>query len=347
MSRKGRFHDKLVRSLTLQYLQNHGESADNIDHICDMLEICPKTIFNWKREKVSGKLEDGRLSRQVIPWTVDRDHFSFLLNHLAREESRLYQDEMCDVLFQQFRVSYTQQQIQRRLINQHGHSIKKVEVHAKEQDAQLRDQYQHMMRPPRLGGSFTAPQIVFVDESHSKMKDRLRLRGTSAPGEVICIESAFCAQNYSNSAIGALSIEGVLSAKTYDETVDADAFENYIEFELLPLCNAFPRPRSALILDNAKTHSKVRLEALCAAQGMVLIWLPPYSYDKNPIEPVFHNTKALLKRRYGLSEADANAPNPRRLLECLLESVTPDQACNFFRNCHIEVSPEAREWANR
>ena len=139
----------------------------------------------------------------------------------------------------------------------------------------------------------------------------------------------------------------MFAGKTYNQTVGGDEVLDFLEFDLLPLMSPFPQPRSVLILDNASPHSKVRIEQLCTIKGVIVLWLPPYSYDKNPIELAFHNTKSLLKRRYGLNDIEVNVVNPQRLLECLLDSVTPDDACNFFRRCHIEVSPEVREWANR
>ena len=121
----------------------------------------------------------------------------------------------------------------------------------------------------------------------------------------------------------------------------------FLETSLFPLMNPYPQPRSVLILDNASPHSKVRIEQVCDAVGVIVIWLPPYSYDFNPIELAFKNTKCLLKNRHGLSDIQVDAPNPQRLLECLLDSVTSNDVCNFFRRCHIEVSQEVRAWACR
>ena len=80
--RKGRFHDKLVRQLTLTYL-DHGDTAENNRHICDVMQICRNTIRNWRDERARGLTEDGRLFRLVEPWAVNKDHFEFLLHYLA------------------------------------------------------------------------------------------------------------------------------------------------------------------------------------------------------------------------------------------------------------------------
>ena len=121
----------------------------------------------------------------------------------------MFISEMCDLLFSHFHVAYSQQQIHRRLVNQHGWTRKKVELRAMEQDEELRAQYQYMVRPQRLGGVFSALHLVFLDESHSKMKAWLREFGTSPRGEKIEIPSAFRWANDSNSAIGVLAVEGL------------------------------------------------------------------------------------------------------------------------------------------
>ena len=117
---------------------------------------------------------------------------------------------MCDLLFERFRVAYSKQQIHDRLIVQHGWTIKKTELRALEQNEELRAQYQYTMRSPRLGGAFSSEHIVFMDESHCKMKQWLRDHGTSPRGERIVIPSAFRVGNYAHSSLGALSVEGEL-----------------------------------------------------------------------------------------------------------------------------------------
>ena len=61
---------------------------------------------------------------------------------------------------------------------------------------------------------------------------------------------------------------------------------------------AFPGERSVLVVDNARMHKPDELRALLASKGAKLLMLPPYSPDYNPIEMVFAQVKAWL-RRYG------------------------------------------------
>jgi transposase len=51
-----------------------------------------------------------------------------------------------------------------------------------------------------------------------------------------------------------------------------------------------------LVIDNASFHRSDRVEELCAEAGVILVYLPPYSPDLNPIEEFFAKLKAFIRR---------------------------------------------------
>jgi len=53
---------------------------------------------------------------------------------------------------------------------------------------------------------------------------------------------------------------------------------------------------TAIILDNASFHRKSELFKIAAEYGYLLIFLPPYSPDKNPIEHSWANMKRWLRK---------------------------------------------------
>ena len=71
---------------------------------------------------------------------------------------------------------------------------------------------------------------------------------------------------------------------------------------MLPYYTPYPGPRSILILDNALIHKLAQLRNLCEENGILLIFLPPYSPDYNPIKATFKDLKAWVKRNYRLAE---------------------------------------------
>jgi transposase len=60
--------------------------------------------------------------------------------------------------------------------------------------------------------------------------------------------------------------------------------------------NPFPGQNSVLVMDNAKIHHHGNIAAICARAHVLLIYLPPYSPDFNPIEKVFSVLKSHLRR---------------------------------------------------
>jgi transposase len=56
-------------------------------------------------------------------------------------------------------------------------------------------------------------------------------------------------------------------------------------------------------MDNASFHREWKLRELCAAAGVELLFLPPYSPDLNPIEEHFGKVKSLLRQEWYHREA--------------------------------------------
>jgi transposase len=89
----------------------------------------------------------------------------------------------------------------------------------------------------------------------------------------------------------------VLVSKVFQGTTDGALFKDYIE-QLLQHCRPFPEPNSVLIMDNASFHHSERIEQMCCDAGVVLLYLPPYSPDLNPIEEFFAELKAFIKKQW-------------------------------------------------
>jgi transposase len=94
------------------------------------------------------------------------------------------------------------------------------------------------------------------------------------------------------SVLLALTIEGYLNYIVFQGSITADLFVEFVEERVLPCCNLYPRPQLVLILDNASIHKDKRLKQLCNEAEVLLLFLPPYSLDFNPIEATFKDLKA-------------------------------------------------------
>ena len=95
------------------------------------------------------------------------------------------------------------------------------------------------------------------------------------------------------SAIACMSIAGLLDVKTIIGISDGDAFYDFVHTHLLPHLMPFngTNPHSVVILDNCSIHHVPQVAQSIQDVGALLIYLPPYSPDLNPIEELFQRSK--------------------------------------------------------
>jgi transposase len=73
-------------------------------------------------------------------------------------------------------------------------------------------------------------------------------------------------------------------------------------------------------MDNASFHHSDTIERLCVDAGVVLLYLPPYSPDLNPIEEFFAELKTFIKRNWQ-TFVDLPQQNFGAFLECCVDTV--------------------------
>lgn len=71
---------------------------------------------------------------------------------------------------------------------------------------------------------------------------------------------------------------------------------NFTPLLWIPLLNPFPLPRSIVIMDNSKIHLYEGLEDAIARTGAILLFLPLYSPELNPIEVYFGLLKKWIQK---------------------------------------------------
>jgi hypothetical protein len=94
-------------------------------------------------------------------------------------------------------------------------------------------------------------------------------------------------------------------------------------------------PRSIVVVDNASTHMDPRVRAAIKREGAILLYLPPYSPELNPIEKMFSVYKARPKR-----DGCGGGRSTRRFIYMKgLMAVTPEIARAEFRYCKVPKAP--------
>ena len=83
----------------------------------------------------------------------------------------------------------------------------------------------------------------------------------------------------------------VIQAILFDGNYTAAIFEQHIVLPVLP-------HTCYLVMDNASIHNDDRLAQILAQKNIILVKLPPYPYDLNPIKMVCGLAKAYSSLRH-------------------------------------------------
>lgn len=93
-------------------------------------------------------------------------------------------------------------------------------------------------------------------------------------------------------AIGAILNKDLFSVSLWECSIDSDVFHAWVEADLI---TKLPK-NSVVILDNASFHKRQDTKQLFRDNGHILLYLPPYSPDLNPIEHTWAHLKAIRQK---------------------------------------------------
>lgn len=133
--------------------------------------------------------------------------------------------------------------------------------------------------------------VVYIDES-GFAHDMPRTRGYSLRGKRCYGEKDWHAKGRVN-VIGAVMNQRLITVCLFDCNIDADVFYAWVTKDLIP---KLPE-NSVVVMDNATFHKRLDMRQALHSEGHILLYLPPYSPDLNPIEHKWAQTKAVRKQK--------------------------------------------------
>ena len=128
-------------------------------------------------------------------------------------------------------------------------------------------------------------QIVYIDES-GFAHDMPRTHGYSDQGKRCYGTHDWGAKGRTN-AIGALLGSDLIAIGLFTGSVNTEVFTCWVEQLLLP---NLPK-QSVIVMDNASFHKGSSMQKRLEDSGHILLYLPPYSPDLNPIEKKWAHAK--------------------------------------------------------
>jgi transposase len=128
---------------------------------------------------------------------------------------------------------------------------------------------------------------VFVDESGANLAMG-RSHAWVLRGEVV-VDPRPMNWGDNLTMIGAMRADRWLTLSTAWQAANAERFVTWVEQRLVPRL----RIDDIVVMDNLGAHKDPRVRELIEQRGATLQFLPPYSYDLNPIESAW----GLIKKR--------------------------------------------------
>ena len=262
------------------------------------LRTVQRILKSWKdREDVWGPQHADENSPLVQPGLMSETE-QILLMQFLEDYPTSYLDEMQSELEAYSGVKYSLSTLTRTLFHMgisHKRLCKSSDKACYSQRVLFRDHAREYI--------LNNKQLIFIDEVSKNQASTTRNYGWG-PKNVSVSDPIGGMIGKRKSVVAGYSLELKLFAHhSIEETYNQERFENWFVRTLLPHTNPYPGSNSVIIIDNGRVHSKPKLQKYCDAAGVLILFLPPYSPDWNPIEIVWACMKAFLKR-HCLGEQD-------------------------------------------
>lgn len=164
-----------------------------------------------------------------------------------------------------------------------------------------------------------AARLVFVDESGANTQ-MTRRRGRSPVGRRLVWRVPH-GHYQTTTLIAAVRLTGPQAPWLFGGALNGPLFLAWVKQGLVPGL----QPDDVVVMDNLATHKVAGVREAIEGAGARLEYLPPYSPDFNPIEPLWSKVKQGLKSR-----EPRNARQLHRAAGAAFAAVTPADCQGFF-----------------
>jgi transposase len=172
--------------------------------------------------------------------------------------------------------------------------------------------HEHLAGEPVAG-------LVFVDESGANTK-MTRLRGRALGGRRVLARIPH-GHYQTSTLISGIRCTGPCAPWLFQGPMNGEMFLAWVAQGLAPTL----REGDVVILDNLATHKIRGVREALEAVGARLLYLPPYSPDFNPIEPMGSKIKQILR-----SQAPRTEEGLLLAAKTAFQSISPGDCKGFF-----------------
>ncbi len=171
-------------------------------------------------------------------------------------------------------------------------------------------------------------RLVFIDET-SVSTTITRLYGRAPQGERL-VQKVLHGNWKTTTFIAALRHDRVTAPFVLDGAMNGEMFKAYVEQILAPAL----KRGDIVFMDNVSVHKVVGVEDAIEARGAILVYLPAYSPDLNPIEQVFAKLKAILRKiaAYTLKNAAYTVKSLCKTIASCLDEISRSECAAYLAN---------------
>lgn len=252
--------------------------------IASNLNIAVGTAYNTVKLFENTTSVEPKKAKQPVCSKLDNHHKLYIIG-LVLENPSIYLGEICSKIQDVTGVTLTPSTIC-KLLSKYGFTRKRVQHVALQQCMDFRASFIADIC------CYSKEMIVWVDETGSDKRNLLRQYGYSLRGErAVCPRMLVRGKRVST--IAAMSLTEIVGLEITTETVNGDNFCDFVKGTLIPNMHPYDgcNPRSVVVMDNCSVHHVEEVKNLLDEAGIVLLYLPPYSPDFNPIETAFSYVK--------------------------------------------------------
>jgi transposase len=206
-----------------------------------------------------------------------------------------------------------------RFFKRHKITVKKKTMRASEQEradvARERRRWMHEQ------GLFDPARLVFIDET-STATNMARLRGRAPCGKRV-IGHAPQGHWQTLTLVAGLRHDRLVAPFVLEGAMTGESFLTYIKQCLVPTLER----GDTVIIDQLNLHKTPGVREAIEAVGAKLRYLPRYSPDLDPIEPVYAKLKTLLRKA-----AKRTLCSLRNAIGSLIQTFSPQECANYLRH---------------
>ena len=292
------------------------------DNIARNLNVATSTAYRiCARFKATGEVQpSSRDKHRPYLRSLDQQSQLYVVG-LIIENPSLYLAEICQRIHEVFALHVAPSTVC-WLLKEYGMTRKKIRYIALQRCDTLRGAFRAQC------STLSVDKFVWIDETGSDARSHARRYGYALRG-LTPVSHRLHTRGKRVNAIAAISLTGLVASELTTSTVARENFYDFIRGSLIPQMMPFngSNPRSVAVMDNLSVHHVHEVEEHFHQAGILLLFLPAYSPDLNPMEEAFSFIKNYLRKHDDLLQV---IPDPTVVIKAAFHAITPEHCKSWI-----------------